>query len=76
MDAERGAFVVTDSPLGRVVRQIMASGLMCGLDHMRDAAGVDPDAPVGDVLGGFPDAFLTMRPNLVDDLRAALADTP
>ena len=68
-DPEHGAYVVTDSPLGRIVREIMACGFACASEHLRD---VDMDAPLSDILGNFPDEFLRYRPGLVDDLRAVL----
>lgn len=57
--------------LERLVRAAMGSGAAC----FAEKAGrgeLDPSAPLAEAFGDFPAEFLTYRPSLVDDVRAAV----
>lgn len=64
----------TPTPLGEVVRTIMASGA-AAFAELAAQGKINHTDSITDALGDFPEEFLLIRPRIVDDLRLALAVT-
>ena len=65
----------TPTPLGDVIRTIMASGAAAFVGLLGEGK-VNLDGSIADGLGDFPEEFLLIRPRIVDDLRSALEAKP